>query len=150
MNSFFKYVNESFKVFTNTRTLVFAAMFISLNIILTRYFSIQTQFIRIGFGFLPVAIYAMLFGPVAGAFAAAVGDVIGFFLFPQGLYFPGFTFSAFMSGMIYGLYFYKKKITVLRIVLATITVILLIDLGMNTLWLSILYNKGVALIVFGR
>ncbi len=150
MKQFINTVKSSFCSFANPRTLAFAAMLIALNVILTRYFSIQTQFLRIGFGFLPVAIFSMLFGPVPGAIAATMGDLIGFFLFPNGMFFPGFTFSAFVQGLIYGLFLYKKDLSWLRIALCSLCVILVVDVCMNTAWLSILYHQAVNLIIVPR
>ena len=37
-------------------TIVTVALLVALDVILTRFLSIQTQFLRIGFGFLPVAV----------------------------------------------------------------------------------------------
>ncbi|VBB06721.1 ecf transporter substrate-specific component [Lucifera butyrica] len=135
---------------SKTRNVVLAAMFISLTIVLTHILAIQTPFIRIDLAFLPVAVYSLLFGPFAGAVVAAVADILGCLLFSPGLFFPGFTLSAFVSGIIYGLYFFKRKITLSNIIGASLTVFLLIDVVMNTLWLSILYHKAAQTFITGR
>ena len=55
---------------SNTKRLVVLAFLIALEIILTRFCSIQTPIVRIGFGFLPVAMMGILYGPIwAGRFA---------------------------------------------------------------------------------
>jgi ECF transporter S component (folate family) len=85
----------------------------------------------------------MLLGPFPSALIAAVSDVAGYFLFPSGgAFFPGFTFSAFFSGILYAVFLYKKPKTLLRIILAVLCVSIVVDLGFNTLWLQILYNKA--------
>ena len=43
--------------------IVTTALLIALDVILTRFLSIQTQFLRIGFGFLPVAVAGIAYGP---------------------------------------------------------------------------------------
>ncbi|MBK5246006.1 MAG: ECF transporter S component [Peptostreptococcaceae bacterium] len=43
--------------------LITIGLFIALEIILTRFLSINTPFIRIGFGFLPVAMLGIMYGP---------------------------------------------------------------------------------------
>lgn len=126
----------------NVKTIVFTAIFISLTIIFTHVFAIQTPFIRISFGFLPVALFAMLFGPIKGACMAALSDLLGCLIFSPGLYFPGFTVSAFLSGLIYGYFFYNKKITLVKIIFASSIIFILIDLFLNTLWLCTLYQKA--------
>ncbi|MGV8984369.1 folate family ECF transporter S component [Clostridium sp.] len=126
-----------------TRTFIFMGLMISMQIVLTRFFSIQTPIVRIGFGFIPVVLSSIMFGPVLGGITAAFSDIIGMALFPQGVYFPGFTLSAFLSGTIYGILLYKKPKTMLRIIIAVSFVIIFVDLGLNTYWLSIITGKGV-------
>lgn len=127
----------------NTRITIFMGLFIALQIVLTRFFSIQTPIIRIGFAFLPLAISAMMFGPLMGGAAAALADVIGMMLFPTGgAYFPGFTLTAFFSGAIYGIILFKKPKTLVRICISVIIVSLLVDLGLNTVWIWMLTGKG--------
>ncbi|MDP4152363.1 MAG: folate family ECF transporter S component [Bacillota bacterium] len=135
---------NSFKNLTNTRSLVFGALFIALNVILTRFLSFENQFVRFSLGFLPVALYSMMFGAIPGAFAAAIGDLVGVFLFSKGAFFPGFTLSAFISGILYGLFLYKRKVTVLNVTLVTLIITLLIDLYLNTVWLTMLTGKAAA------
>ena len=84
----------------------------------------------------------MLFGPVTGAMAVGVSDIINYIANPKGAFFPGFTISAMVSGIIYGLSFYKKKVSLKRCIIAKIAIVLIVDILLNTLWLSILYGKG--------
>lgn len=126
------------------RTLVFMSLLIAMEIVLTRFFSIQTPILRIGFGFLPIALAGIMFGPIIGGTTAALADVIGMMLFPSpaGPYFPGFTISAFIGGAIYGLLLYRKSKTIPQIALTALLVRVFVDLGLNTIWVSILYNKA--------
>ena len=114
-----------------------------MEIILTRFLSFQTPIVRIGFGFLPGALSAIMFGPVIGGITGMLSDIIGMALFPKGAYFPGFTFSALMSGVIYGIFLYKKPKSILRIFMAILTITIFVDLGLNTLWLSMITGKAV-------
>ena len=150
MNQFIKGIRESFRTLADPRTIAFGAMLIALNVILTRYLSVQTLFLRIGFGFLPVAIFSMLFGPVPGAIAAALGDVVGFMIAPVGTYFPGFTASAFLLGLIYGIFFYRKNLSLVRIILACLLAGIVVDLTLNTIWLSMLYGTSISAILVSR
>jgi hypothetical protein len=52
--------------------------------------------------------------------------------------------------MIYGYFLHNKKVTLQRISLASIVVFLFVDLILNTLWLSILYNKAAQLFLLAR
>ncbi len=124
-----------------TRNIIFVGLFIALEVILTRFTSVETLTIRISFEFIAIAISAILFGPVTAGTAAAIADVLGMIIFPKGPYFPGFTLSAFLSGFLYGIILYKKKITMIRTFLAALVVIVATSLILNTIWLFFLYGN---------
>ena len=85
----------------------------------------------------------MFYGPVVAGLMAGTGDVLKYFLFPQNAgFFPGFTLNAILGGVIYGLFFYRQKITVWRVFLAKLTVVLVVNIFLGTLWNSILYGQG--------
>lgn len=135
----------------STRSMVFMGLLIAMEIILTHLFSIQTPIIRIGFGFLPAVLASIMFGPIWGGIMGAVSDILGMAIFPTGgTYFPGFTLSAFLAGVIYGFVLYKKPNSILRIAIATLTVTLLIDLGLNTIWLSMITGRAAVAIIAPR
>ena len=89
-------------------------------------------------------------GEAAGGAAAALGDVIGYLLKPTGPYFPGFTVSAFLTGLVYGFLFYKKEVTWQRALAASLIISVAVNLGLDTLWLSMLYGQGYIAILVGR
>ena len=126
----------------NVKKLVEISLLIALEIILTRFCSINTAILRIGFGFLPIAIIAMMYGPLSAGIAYAIGDLLGMMIFPSGSFFPGFTLTAFLTGVVYGLVLYKKPKTWGRIILAVCIVCLGINLCLDTVWLHILMGQG--------
>lgn len=127
----------------NIKIVISLSMFIAMEVILTRFLSIQTPIVRIGFSFIPIALSSMIFGPIFGGITAALADIIGMMIFPSGgAYFPGFTLSAFLTGMIYGLFLYKKQKTLFQVSLAVIAVSLFVNLGLDTIWLWIITGKG--------
>ncbi len=134
----------------SAKTIIFSGIFIALIIIFTHVFSIQTPFIRISIGFLPLAVYASVSGPLRGGLVGAAADIIGCILFFPGLYFPGFTVSSFFSGFIYGTFLYNKPISLKRIIIAFAATFLVVDLFFNTLWLSLLYHKAAMVFLTGR
>ena len=125
-----------------TRNLVFIALLICMEVILTRFLSIQTPIVRISFGFLPIAFAAAMFGPVIGGLTAALCDILGMMIFPKGIYFPGFTLSASITGVIYGIFLYKKPKSLLRIAMSVMLVTVISDLTLNTIWLSMMTGKA--------
>ena len=52
------------------------------------------------------------------------------------------TFNAMLSGLIYGTLLYRRPVSIKRIVIAEFFVKLVINCGLNTLWISMLYGKG--------
>lgn len=132
------------------RTLVFVGLLIAMNIILTRFLSIQTPIVRISFGFLPASLSGILFGPVIGGITCGLSDVMGMIVYPKGAYFPGFTLSGIVGGVIYGLMLYKKPKTVLNITAAVIVAAIIPDLILDTLWLKIITGKAVYAIIVPR
>ena len=58
---------------------------------------------RLSLGFVVTAVISMLFGPWVGGFAALGVDLLTSFIFgQQGVFFIGFTLTAFVNGVIYG------------------------------------------------
>jgi ECF transporter S component (folate family) len=73
---------------------------------------------------------------------------MGMMIFPKGAYFPGFTLSAFMTGAIYGIFLYRKPVTIVNVSKSVVLITLLVDLVLNTLWLSMITgNAALALLV---
>lgn len=142
---------ELFRVRFSAHVLAMMAMLIALNIILTRFLSIMiTDSMRIGFGFLPVAIAGMLLGPIPAMLVGAVGDLIGTWLFPSGPYFFGFTLTAMLGGLVYGLCLYQKPVRLGYVLLAKLLIDAFLNLGLNTLWINLLYGKAILALLPAR
>lgn len=125
---------------SKTKMVVTLGMLVAMEVVLSRFCSINAWNIKIGFGFIPVAAAAILYGAVAGAAVAALGDLVGALLVPIGAYFPGFTLTAALTGMVLGLFLHKKQ-TEPRILGAVAVNQLVLSQFLNTLWISILYNS---------
>ena len=113
---------------------------IAIEIVLSRFLSINAWNLRIGFSFVPIAIAGMLLGPLPAGIVAAVADVLGAILFPTGPFFPGFTLTAFLTGVIWGIFLYRKQ-TALRILFAVLINQLILSFLLNSLWISVLYGS---------
>jgi ECF transporter S component (folate family) len=135
----------------NIRKIAFIGLFIAIEIVLTRFLSIQTPIVRIGFTFLPIALTGIMFGPLFAGLTAALADIVGMMLFPTGgAFFPGFTISALLTGVIYGLFLYRKPKSFWRISLAVIVISVFVHLGLDTLWLWMLTGKGIFVLLPAR
>lgn len=136
---------------TNLKKIIYLSLLIAMEVIFTRFLSIKTPIVRIGFGFLPIAIAAMMFGPIYGGIMAALSDLIGMMLFPSGgAYFPGFTLSAFVTGAIFGIILYRKTKTVKRVAIAVLIDTIVVTLILNSVWLTILTGQGILAIFPAR
>jgi ECF transporter S component (folate family) len=122
---------------------VAVAMLVALEIIITRFLSLQLLGIRIGFGFIPIVLIAILFGPVFAGIGAAVADFLGVMLFGTAPFFPGFTVTAFLVGLVYGFLLYEQLKTWVRIGIAAFFVTVVLHMGLDTFWLYIILGDGV-------
>lgn len=120
--------------------LVVMGIMVAMHIVLARFLSINAWNMRIGFAFLPIFMTAYLYGPFPAATVGLVSDVLGATLFPTGKFFPGFTLNAILSGVIMGIFLYKKQ-DYKRIGAVTALEQLGISLWLTPLWLSILYGS---------
>ncbi|WP_108831771.1 folate family ECF transporter S component [Aedoeadaptatus coli] len=123
----------------NTKKLAFLAVMVALQIVFTRTLGIDLGSVqRISFSFIPVTLASAVAGPIPSGIAAAVADIIGFVTKPTGPYFPGFTFNAFLGAVIYGYFFYKKELTLKRIILANVVATLVVNVCLGTVWVHML------------
>ncbi len=103
---------DSKKIRNNIKIIVQVSLLIALAIV-TRNFSYMVYFggaagMRIGFSGVFTYLAAMLFGPLYGAAAFGIVDLIGYFLNPLGPFLPLLTATAILNGAISG--FLWKKI----------------------------------------
>ena len=130
---------QSFKFKLDTRTIVILGLLTAIQVVLSRFLSFSVWNMRIGFGFVPIVMAAMMFGPIPAAIVAGLSDVLGATLFPVGAFFPGFTLTAVLVGIIFGL-FLREKQSMGRIVAAVGLTQLICSLLINTYWISLLYG----------
>ncbi|MDO4568513.1 MAG: folate family ECF transporter S component, partial [Clostridia bacterium] len=119
------------------KSIAVLGVLLGCEIILSRFLSISTPVVKIGFAFIPVVIAAVLYGPVWSGVIAGAGDLLGALLFPIGPFFPGYTLSACLSGVIFGIVLYEHKPGLLRSLAAVALSLTLCSLMLDTLWLLI-------------
>ena len=129
------------KKLRDTNTLTLAAMLTALGIVLGFLKIPINQIIEIRFGSLPIGIAGMSLGPGIAAIVGALTDIGGYLVKPTGPFFPGFTISGIVSGLIFGFILYNKKPTLARIVAAEAVHTLIVGIIMNTYWLDMMYIK---------
>lgn len=136
--SFFKsrFSVKQFRLFD----LLLLTVLVAAGVVLDRFLSINAWNVKIGFGFMPVAVAAYLYGCIGSMVTAVLADFIGALLFPIGPYFPGFTLTAAVTGFIFGIFLYKNC-KILNVIAAALITGVICTLMLNTLWICILYSS---------
>ncbi|MGM0123138.1 hypothetical protein IGI37_000504 [Enterococcus sp. AZ194] len=127
---------------SNPRVLSFSAILIALNVVLNMFNVDFGRTIQVSFAFLAIVINGYFFGPAIAGCSAIIGDVLGFILNPSGFFFPGFTFSAYVSGLLYGVGFHKKPITLKRVIIVMIIKTIIFSFILTPLWLKMMYGTS--------
>jgi len=135
-------VISSCKEFKSVRSIVLAAMFGAISLIINSFSIMIGQIVKIDFVFLPNEFVHYALGPIFGAVYGAVMDILNYFSKPQGAFFPGFTISAILIGILYGFILYKRPISLKRVIIANVIRVIFIDLVLNTYWLTLLMGKA--------
>jgi len=138
------------KKLKDVRVLTSAALVLAIAIALGFFKIPITQLIEIRFDTLALATAGQMFGPAVGLMIGALSDLGGFLIRPTGPFFPGFTISAAITGLIFGFMLYGKKVSLLRVVLAKLIHTLLVGMLLNSFWLSMLYGNAFPLVFLGR
>lgn len=133
-------LKESLGELKNVNNLVLCAVLAAMAVILGIYTIRIGEFIKIGFSTIPNQIVACLFGPATAAIFGGILDILKFIASPDTGYFPGFTLSGIIAGFIYGSFYYKKNPGFIKVLIATFLVNVIVNIGLNTLWLAIMYN----------
>ena len=134
-----------------TKVLTFCGMMGALAVILGYVATIKFgPYIRIGFSGLPNQVVDYLFGPWIGAIFGGAMDIIKWFASGDGNFFPGFTITAMLGAVIYGLFLYNRPLKLTNVILSQLAVKIVCNLVLNTLWLNLLYGQAIAAILPGR
>ena len=125
---------------SSAKRLALVGVLTAMEIVLSRFLSINAWNLKIGFGYVPLVAAAILLGPLYAGIVGALSDFLGAILFPIGPYFPGFTLTQFLMGLAYGLFLYRKE-SFPRTVGAVVLCQFVLGLFLNTLWISVLYGS---------
>jgi len=136
---------SSAKELKKTQSLSICAMMLALRVVCGALENTGLgvmSFAKIPLNFLPVAIVAILFGPMCAMIINGLGDILSFIIVPMGYYFPGWTLNAVLIGLMYGIFIYRSKHFVLNVIICEILIALLIEIPLGTLWLHLTYGKA--------
>ena len=124
------------------KLLVFAALMIAVTRALSLIPGIPIWHTKLTWGFLARSVCALVCGPVLGLVFGFVEDILGFVLQPTGDFFPGYTLSTMAGVLVYALFFFRRRITVVKLVLANAVVNLLVNAAMGSVWSTMVRGGG--------
>ena len=133
------------KELKSLKVLVIAALLTALRIAIKMLTIPIGPQLNITFGFLVNAVGSMIYGPVVAVITSAISDTLGAIIHPNGTYFFPFIFEEIAGGVIFALFYYRSKMTVLRVTLGRFAVTVLVNLGISQL-IMIWYNQY----IFGK
>lgn len=145
-----KLLKDSTKEFKSIYALAGAAMLAALNIVIAEFRIPVGPYVNINFSFLTYGVSGYLFGPLLTGFVGIAADILKYLFHPDGAFHIGFTLNEFVIGFLYGIFLYKKKVTVVRTALAKLSTVLLINLFLTPLWLAQLYGQAYVFMVSAR
>ena len=127
----------------SVRMIVHLALFISIDIVLTRFVApLYSQWMRISLSFIPIAMCAIMYGPVWAAFVGCMADFIGFWLNPIGAYYPPLLITIILNAINYWFWLNPKASPgIVSTTCAAAVSSFILSLGLQTLWLSMLYTS---------
>ena len=116
------YWREAIANLKNPRMLVMAAMIIALRAICKMTEIPLAPGLNINVAGIFNSVGSMVYGPVVGLVGSIISDPLGYLLHPDGPYFLPFMLVDMSSAFIYGLFFWKRPLTVGRTMGAKFTV----------------------------
>ena len=134
-------------IISESKKTILASLLLATFIILDRFLSVNTQFLAINLSLIPIMLAGMILGWKYAFVIGAVGDFLGATFWPFGAYFPGFTLSVGLSGVIFGLFLHEtpnkeKKHFIVKAIISTAIVLGCINLCLDSIWLHIMYKKA--------
>lgn len=139
------YVREAWQNLRSTRMLCVTALLCAVCALIDMFFlPIGGAFLRIYFSFLVAGLLCMISGPMLAIPAGFLVDTLSFLFSggdPAG-YFPGYALSSMLSYLIYALFFFRARLSLSRIFTARLTVNVLINVILGSVWKHILYGNA--------
>lgn len=119
------------------KVLVTTAMLVAITIVLTIFVDIPVPLgdnLRIRFDFLAEILFCMIGGPILGVIGGMAGDLLGYLCHPSGAFFPGYTVSAMVACFIYSLFFFRARVTIVKIAVCRLIINLCVNMLLGSVW----------------
>lgn len=134
----------------DVRMLALAALLVAMRVALKSVMIPIADNLFISVGFLPNALGAMLCGPYLALMSGAASDILGWLLFPKGAFFPLFTVVEMLGSLLFALFLYGAKPTILRVALSKLSVNVICNILLTPIFLSMMYGKAIQVYLVTR
>ncbi len=133
-------VKHVFKIPTfNTRLISTSALLLAMDVILYKI-AIGPAYFQITFVFLSMALMGYLYGPVWAGILEMMSNTLNFTIFGSGAFQIAFLLTAFLGGVIDGLFLYNKKINLPSVIITQLLIMIPISLFINSWLISFLFG----------
>ena len=140
-----KYFRCALDDLKSIRMLTVTALLCALCALIDLFFlPVGGTFLRVYFSFLTAGLLCMISGPLLAMPAGILVDLMSFMLQggdPAG-FFPGYTLSSMLSYLVYALFLYRAQLSLSRIFAARLTVNVLINVILGSVWKHMLYGNA--------
>lgn len=134
-----------------TKILTLTAILVAIHVVLGKISVGSDSLFKISLGFIGTALIGYFLGPWLGGLAMVLSDLIAnTILASNGNFFIGFTFSAFLSGIIAGSLLHKQDLTWYRLAFYEFCQLVITNVFFTTLWIHILYTTPFKTLLLAR
>lgn len=131
---------DAAKQFSNVKIIAVAAIIIALRLAVKLFKIPLATDLFLTFDCYVNAVGSFIYGPLVGLAVGAVSDTIGAIVMPTGAYFFPFIFVEMFSSFIFGLFLWKRPLTVVRTVMSKFTVNFVCNIIMNSILMKWYYT----------
>ena len=113
-----------------TFDICFVALLFSMQLVSKLIIKMPSGFSNLGVGvtYLIFAFIGLVYGPIWGIIIGFLSDVLGFFIAPSSqIFYLGYTLQAMLTGLVYGLFFYRTNIKFSKVLYCRLVINILLN-----------------------
>lgn len=137
-----KYWKDAFSSVKKTKDITIIALIFALMMV-CKLIPLPSGFgdLGISFTYLFMALIGIIYGPFYGFLIGILSDTLGFFINSSGFFFFGYTLQAALTGMLYGLFFYKTKINFSKVLICRLMVNILMNVVLGSICYAMVFTN---------